>query len=249
MRGLLSEETQHTIRDLAHEYWVEAVKKEVFTGIASGKEIGHRIADHVDDETTTLLANHFATARESKMDGSPLPRSMGDIWIHEAGVYHPVNIKSGEAGKKGQPNMVSLRRLLTALAMGRIDSYYLLIIKLRISSIAELKQQPPLDVYFQDILDYLDLEFIHFDAGPGQIMLKEQRFYDAVDSGFIPPDRTLRQKVEFLYALFEDQVKSLITNREATLLVMKDFVDSFVRNPPKLDQSPLNLKELAGGEG
>lgn len=154
--------TLQSIHDLTSRFWRQRSREPGFLLLASGKEIGHRIADMVDEQTTALIEASFPTKRQRRADGLVMPRSMGDIWVLSNGIYNPVNVKAGEVGRNGQPNMVSLKKLLRAILLHQIDSYYLLIVKMRLSG----------DVgpatYLVDILDYLD--FMAFDSGPGQIM-------------------------------------------------------------------------------
>lgn len=93
---------------------------------------------------------------------------MGDIWLESGGIYHPINVKTG-VSSNGQPNMVSLKKLLDALLDQQIDSYYLLMVKL------EIQQPITCLIHFIDMLDYLD--YVTFDSGPGQIMLKSRLFF------------------------------------------------------------------------
>lgn len=68
-----------------------------------------------------------------------------------------------------------MKKLLDALLMHQIDSYYLLMVKL------EIQQQTTCVVHFVDMLDYLD--HVTFDSGPGQIMLKARSFFTARSIG------------------------------------------------------------------
>ncbi len=138
---------------------------------------------------------------------------MGDLWLEAGGVYNPVNIKAGEYGKNGQPNLVSLKRVLTALADCLIDSYYLLIMKIERTSAGFVPH-----VYFVDMLDFLD--YTVFNSGPGQMMLKEAYFYPAIDAlrakGEHAPHPVLSvaEKVEKLYATLEQADRQLFIDRE-----------------------------------
>lgn len=203
---MLTPELRQEIFEVTKAHWEHAVQGDVFVGIAAGKEIGHRIADHVDDETTKLLVSRFDCAHQMKSTGAGMPRSMGDVWVKSNGIYNPINIKAGETGKNGQPNMVSLKKLLRALLARQLDSYYLLIVKGTF-----LSSGHTVAVYLVDLLDYLD--FTVFDSGPGQIMMKEQQFYDAVARGYTPPNRSLQDKAEILYEMLVDADRRLIENR------------------------------------
>jgi hypothetical protein len=131
---------------------------------------------------------------------------MGDIWLESGGIYHPINVKTGVSSTNGQLNMVSLKKLLDALLGQQIDSYYLLMVKF------EIQQPITCIVYFIDMLDYLD--YVTFDSGPGQIMLKSRLFFPFLAQQKNPPRRTIKQKVEHLLALLEDGERRLVENRK-----------------------------------
>ncbi len=119
---MIDRKTLGRIKRDTDTYWRGVVGTPAFRELASGKEIGHRIADYVDDHTTAMLEVEYATKHELDARGKRKPRSMGDVWIGSNGIYNPINIKAGEAGKNGQPNMVSLTKLLDALMLRQIDS-------------------------------------------------------------------------------------------------------------------------------
>lgn len=225
------------IQQIAQHFWSEQVTSDIFRQIAQGKEIGHRIADFVDDQTTALLTREFVTKQQRKYNGEIRMRSMGDIWLECDGIYHPVNIKSGVKGSEGQPNMVSLKKLLMALFTCQIDSYYLLPVKFDIGSVMQSS------VFFIDMLDYLD--HVTFDSGPGQIMLKARGFFDALDNGFIPEPLTVMQKVDKLMRLLEDGERRLIVNRKHVLDRFREQIEKYHKRSvhlvtPKTQES-LNL--------
>ena len=121
-------EVQRRIENLTNAHWKEHVGDAGFAELIAGKEPGHRIADYVDDRTCALLKVNLDTRYEGDGKGSHRKRSMGDIWVHSNGMYNPINIKSGLQNMKGQPNVVSMQKLLDYILKRWIDSYYLLII-------------------------------------------------------------------------------------------------------------------------
>jgi hypothetical protein len=206
---MLEPTLQRRILAVADEYWRSHVLHEDFAARVLGKEPGHRMADYVDETTTSLLKVHFDWRFEADAKGREKRRSMGDVWIRSAGIFNPINVKAGEQAKKGQPNLVSMQKLLDYIFRRWIDSYYLLIVKFKLPAPIEHK------CYLIDLLDWLD--FVAFDAGPGQIMLQEHDFYTAYDSGTRPADAPIAGKVEKLFARFEEGVQSLFQNRERRL--------------------------------
>jgi len=208
---LIRREERNEIRKKAQEFWDGKCSKSDFVGMAKGKEIGHRIADYVDEQTVQMLSSHFPCFHEVDKNGKKKPRSMGDVWIESTGVHNPVNVKSGQKGSNGQPNLVALGRLLQYLAHGYIDSYYLLFIKFE----TERDILKP-HIHMVDLLE--TLAFTHFNSGPGQIMLKEKDFYDYVeahgDEILCAGSMSAKQKASKLLAILEEGDMQLIKDRE-----------------------------------
>lgn len=228
------------IEELTRKFWEQQVKTEEFHGLFQGKEIGHRIADYVDERTTAMLEKEFEVVHEVDSQGKKRARSMGDVWIKSGGIYNPVNVKAGEAGKNGQPNMVSLTKLIDAILSEEIDSYYLLIVKMELSVDQNNGRFITPRVYLVDMLDYLS--FITFDSGPGQSMLKEKQFYDAFANGFQPEAMTLAQKLQKMIDLYEDGNRRLIENRQKKLDRIRAKVRAYVlRKSHVVDQGGMRL--------
>lgn len=227
--------TRQKICDLTREYWAVEVATEAFAKLAAGKEIGHRIADLVDETTTALIEKNFSTARQCNRRGIPMPRSMGDIWLLSNGIYNPINVKAGEANKNGQPNMMSLNKLVNALLDHEIDAYYLLLVKMTFQSGSITPT-----VYLVDILDYLD--HVTFDSGPGQLMLKERQFYEAIRDNIAPPSSTLEQNIDRLLKLRKDAYQRLIRNRAKGLAILERKRAASTAVSHTIDQTRLNLR-------
>ena len=206
---MLSSATIATITKEALNYWKAEVKKPEIIGIAKGKEIGHKLADLVDEKTTALLTVNHLTKHQRDAKGQKRSRSMGDLWLHNDGIYHPVNVKTGIVGAEGQPNLVSLKKVMTAITSRQIDSYYLLIVKLQIGSSAIVPS-----VYFIDMLDWLD--YVTFDSGPGQMMLKAKRFFDEYGQHTVA-QADIKAKLARLMDLYLDGERRLKENRESDL--------------------------------
>ncbi len=216
---MISESDLVEIETLTLEFWKERAETDEFRKLFQGKEIGQRIASYVDENTTAMLAKSFDVLREVNKKGEKRSRSMGDVWVKSNGIYNPINVKAGEAGKNGQPNMVSLTKLIEAILNDEVDSYYLLIVKMeRLKEVSKQGIQRMAitpHVYLVDMLDNLD--FITFDSGPGQAMLREKQFYKAFGSGSRVQERTLAEKLEKMIDLYEDGNRRLFENRETKL--------------------------------
>jgi len=201
--------------------------------MARGKEGGHHIADYVDQETSEMLAKRFRTGYEINK-GQKVKRSMGDFWVHSGGMWNPVNIKAG-IEKNGQPNIVSLQKLLGRITDHEIDSYYLLIIKFDTKNANQLVPS----VYFIDILDYLD--YVTFDAGPGQMMLKEREFYRIADEGLDREPHTLSQKTCDLHNLLQDGYRRLLANRDKRMSETRKRVEKFLSEDNDISQGGIQI--------
>lgn len=229
----LTPELMSQIESGTRTYWTSQVNSPEFQAITHGKEVGHRIADYVDERTTHFLQQHFSTGYEAATPGSARKRSMGDVWIRDGGIFNPVNVKAGLLDMNGQPNLVSMKKLLDYILNQQIDSYYLLIVKFRLGD--------PIDhrTVLVDMLDWLD--FITYDAGPGQIMLRERDFFAAVGNGYEPPVRTITEKVRMLFSRFELGVDNLIRNRMKRVEAQRGKFDGFSEDSFVVDQSAIRF--------
>jgi hypothetical protein len=231
---MLDDTTRTKIMTVTDGYWGAHVKEPTFATLVSGKEPGHRMADYVDDKTVSLMKIEFDTRYEANARGQLKRRSMGDVWIHSGGIYNPVNVKAGEQEKKGQPNLVSMQKLLDYVFRRWIDSYYLLIVKFQLNATIEHK------AFLIDLLDWLD--FAAYDAGPGQIMLREHDFYAAYEKGEWPPSLSITAKVEKLFARFQEGIRSLFNNRNRRLARQRDLFNTFTSGGDfTIDQSTMRF--------
>ena len=205
------------VKNSVTEYWRDPKRIQEVADMSQGKESGHRIADYVDDKTTSFIRAHYEAVFEKDENGDITKRSMGDLWLKENDIYHPVNIKTGMSNS-GSPNMVALGKLFKCLLLNQIDSYYLLMIKF-VSGAAE----PP-KVYFVDMLDYLDC--LSFDSGPGQIMLKSEHFFDGDEPVDAVP-RSLLQKAEYLMQMLEVGDSQLVENREKRRKELQEMIGKY----------------------
>jgi hypothetical protein len=211
---MLDLDTRTKIVTHTKRFWQDNVKTQEFIDLARGKEIGHRIADYVDDQTVSYLKRDSGVPVLSEVSllGETVKRSMGDLWVECGGMHNPINIKSGIT-MNGNPNVVSLAKLIDKLFKHQIDSYYLLIVKTPLVEGVITGTTPK--VYLIDLLDYLD--FVNFDAGPGQVMLKERELYIELLKNVAPAELSLLEKVQKCMAIMEDGYERLRVNRERQL--------------------------------
>jgi len=183
--------------------------------IKSGGEVGHKVSDFLATciENSLIDNDNIKCGFEySKKNEKVDIRSMGDIWVkcNTSKYYTPINVKISFT-KKGSPNIAALNRIINGLNNKNIDSYYLLIVNID-EDTAKI-----LSVVLINILDYV--EFIRYDAGPGQTMLDQKRFYSHIEEFKIKrPNKKLtpRLRDELVDILIEtelDGLDRLIKNR------------------------------------
>jgi hypothetical protein len=125
-----------------------------------GKEKGHSNASPIEDVISDILVSNL---NAKKAVGS---RELGDVYIND----NFINIKFGDEGF-GQPNMCSMNRIMKKFVeSNEIDSYN--IIKVKMTNDAY-------SIKVFDMFDYID--YITWNSGTGQIMLKEAEFYRNID--------------------------------------------------------------------
>lgn len=210
---MLALTTLNKIVDETQRYWSEQRQNPDLIGRAQGKEIGHKLADWVDERTCAKLTLELSTKRQHGRTGSgAMSRSMGDIWIEERRIFHPVNVKTGIVGAEGQPNLVSLKKVLDAFLEFQIDSYYLLFVKF-----APSDREVTATVYLADMLDIPG--YLTFDSGPGQMMLKGASFFRDIEPGVFLPPKSLgfADRIDLLLHMLEDGEMRLRKNRERDL--------------------------------
>lgn len=219
------------------EMWNEKAKNDgEFLRLTKGKERGHRMADFVDERTTGLLQSKFVTRFQTGKGGSARARSMGDVWLKCGGIFNPINVKTGISGSNGQPNLVSLKKLLRALIAEQIDSYYLLFVKFELAESVRPK------VFLVDLLAHL--EFATYDDGPGQMMLLEEKFFSAMEHGHNISTVSLVEKADRLLQMLEDGNRRLIKNRARTISELAEQVEAYKAKPQHtINQAGLGLSD------
>ena len=72
-------------------------------------------------------------------------------------------------------------------------------------------------------------------------MLKEQDLYDELDSENSPKKRTIFEKVDILFNLFEQKLISMFNNRKERLNTQKTLVQEFQESEFIVDQSKMEF--------
>ncbi len=228
---MIDKKTSHAIVATTEALWQVECQSKAFLDAFQGKERGHRIADLVEEVTVRHLEQHFDVKHEMSR-GKRKPRSMGDMWLACGGIYNPVNVKAGVYGIKGQPNLVSLAKLTQALLDRAIDSYYLLFVKFTDSD------PPVADVELVNLLGHL--EFVHFNSGPGQMMLRADRFMGRERSDVLIDAPSVEVSVDSLLTMRRAGNKSLVHIRATKLAALEKKVKAF--DPTiQIDQTKLHL--------
>jgi len=154
---MITSEDKVYVMDLVKKLTPDILEKLNFDSTV--KEVGHSFCDRYEDELVKMLLDIDDDFTEPTKD-----RSLDDIKYK--GNY--INIKFGYK-KNGQPNLCAGNKLFDYLAgVGgkskdiEIDSYYVISV----------------DAYgptymFYDVYEYLQHDCFHYNAGPGQFMIKE----------------------------------------------------------------------------
>ena len=220
---MLAPETLNKIVDETQRYWSAQRQNPDLIDRARGKEVGHQLADWVDERTCAKLTLEFSTKRQHGRTGSgERSRSMGDIWIEDQLIFHPVNVKTGIVGAEGQPNLVSLKKVLRAFLEFQIDAYYLLFVKF-----SPAPDEVTAKVYLADMLDIP--AYLTFDSGPGQMMLKGTNFFRDVKPGVFQSQKSANfaERINLLLDMLEDGEMRLRNNRDRDLASYRNLVTQF----------------------
>lgn len=184
----------------------------------SGKEKGHSFASPVEDEIRKILVDKLGAKKESRS------RAHADLSLEG----YRLNIKFGAPQltkngqpKYGQPNMCSMKRVVKDFSNEAIiDSYYIIKVNMNVEGGSGYS----LSIF--DMFDYID--YLTWNAGTGQIMLKEREFYKDYNS-FVP-NYSISQKKEKMKLLYN---KGLL---EHVFLRMKDSINA--------EENPIYKDEL-----
>lgn len=182
-----------------------------------GKEKGHSNASPMEDVIREILIEKLGGDETNK------DRSLADVMLDG----NLINVKFGspKKGKNGtfkygQPNMCAMNRIVDLFyKKNKIDSYY--IIKVNLNS----SDDSTYSLHVFDMLDYVD--FLTWNSGTGQIMLKESDFYRNVKT-FIPK-YTIEDKKLKIKELYDDGMEKHI------LLRIKQYLNK--------SENPLKFKE------
>ena len=150
--------------------------------VYTGKEKGHSNASPMEDVIREILIDKLGG------DETDRDRSLADVMLDG----NLINVKFGSPKKNkdgfkyGQPNMCAMNRIIDLFyEKGKIDSYY--IIKVNLNS-----NENRYSLHVFDMLDYID--FLTWNSGTGQIMLKESEFYKSID--IFNPQYSILEKKE-----------------------------------------------------
>ena len=141
----------------------------------------------MEDLVREILIEKLGAKKSSK------DRSLADVYLDD----NLINVKFGspkmqKSGKPkyGQPNMCAMKRIMKNFYKNStIDSYYIIKVNLNAGKYS---------IHVFDMLDYID--YLTWNSGTGQIMLKENEFYKDVDS-FVPnfTSEEKKRKIKELY--------------------------------------------------
>lgn len=181
----------------------------------TGKEAGHTFASKFEDTIVDILVDKYENCDipRNPKTGKKLARALGDLVLDN----NLINIKSGDE-KMGQPNMCSMNRIMKEFVLeSNIDSYS--IIKFKV-----IDGKPSLTVF--DMFDVIDI--LNWDAGTGQIMLSEKKFYDVYDEN--AEKLSLTEKKRKIYELYDKGIEANIQLRIKQRMDMATKVNESLKN-------------------
>lgn len=186
----------------------------------TGKESGHSNASPMEDTIREILVEKLGAKAGSKK------RSLADVVLRE----NLINVKFGSpdvsSGKPsyGQPNMCSMNRIMKNFYnKSEIDSYYIVKVNMHAGDYS---------VHVFDMLDYID--YLTWNSGTGQIMLKESEFYSIADT--FEPSFTIEEKKQKIKALYDFGSKKHILLRVAQYMENATDKEEFVNELSSLLQ-------------
>lgn len=172
---MISKKDQNQIVSWVEEIIPECLLESKFDPTV--KEPGHSYGENIEELLATKLVskypNHFSLPVKTKGKGKQTRKMEDIIWKNSNSL---MNIKLGHEKKDGQPNMVAFNRFFNKLHTDEIDSYYILIVNVIGKTIDNLTTE----IYLFNLYDYLD--YVNYNYGTGQVMLKEKQFFADYDS-------------------------------------------------------------------
>ena len=66
---MIDQDTREGLLEATRRFWSEHVMTDEFQNLAYGKEVGHRIADYVEEHTVRLIDTEFAAGHQLRADG------------------------------------------------------------------------------------------------------------------------------------------------------------------------------------
>lgn len=212
----------HEVKKSLHNYFSQKEVLEELAPYITTREAGHGMATKIDDMTEDHMRSlGFRIAHETDpATGKKRTRSVGDFWIIEDdGTYNPVNVKTGVLDRRGggAPNIVSMHRLRALVASGEVSSYYLAIVKFDTQG-----KTPVPHVHFVDILQHI--QYLHYNHGTGQIMLKEREFYAMLnDPKQYKPVVSKKKQMEQLKVLYANALVEAERKLNESKNILRDF--------------------------
>lgn len=138
-----------------------------------GHTYGEKVEEHLANKLVEIYPDKFSMPKKEKGKGKQTRKMEDLIW---KSTNNLINIKLGYEKGNGQPNMVSFNRLYKNYCSDLIDSYWIFIIDV----LGKQKDSLTTKTYFFNLYDYLD--YVNYNYGTGQVMLKENQFFDSYDS-------------------------------------------------------------------
>jgi len=183
-----------------------------------GHSYGEKIEEILAEKLVKKYSDKFSLPEKLKGKGKQTRKMEDLIWKPTNDL---INVKLGYEKGSGQPNMVAFNRLYKNYCSDVIDSYWIFVIDVSGND----KNNLTTKTYLFNLYDYLD--YVNYNYGTGQVMLKESQFFADYDSKVIF-DNTKRDIVLKLKEIDNDAFISHIKLKEEQHKQRQEIFDAYL---------------------
>jgi len=180
------------------------LKNRITTEIESlGKDnIGHSLYNLVQNTTNKILIEY-----SKNFEKPTTSREMGDLYFNYNKFHIPINVKfMTKLTEEGAPNMVSLKRVIKNI---NINGIYIMIFIC-------LEDDNSIKIIVEDYYKICNSNYISYDAGPGQTMLKKQNYIQDYFNNNVQYVNKRQDTIDFLSKLkcegIDNKLKNMVHN-------------------------------------
>jgi hypothetical protein len=200
---------ERTIENLLTKKLPESYFKNFDEEIQKSDEIGHSHGPGVQKIVGKLLSEHCELDYEKDKKGNPIKRAFSDNIIKG----NPNNVKFTTKNSSGQPNLVSMNRMIKHVFENHNDTYYVTVVHYDMTT-------KTVDVKLVNILQFIDC--LSYNSGPGQIMIKTEIF-DSEYKKYIKNERPVKD----YYQITKELAPLVILEREKHIQLRQEQLIDF----------------------